>query len=284
METWMGAWSPQVFHFDSNWKELRTLLWTLERCYRRPDRLIYWGTTLFYFTDNQASYFVIQGGSSSSEELHKLVRKIKLLEVKLGCCLESIHVPGDLMVLVGPDDLSRGMWMSPECHTVTSILVSQRVLEAVPFSPQLGAWALSFLGLEGMPYHHMKSLDDWTFPNIHHCLSIWTPAPEVARQALRCFLDAWVKSPLLTSGIFMIPRVLQKDWAFISRHIHKAVVIYPSKLPVHLCYDSLIPLVLLYVPCYVRTLPPTDRMDELTDSTFYEHWHQQQAEHVRGLS
>jgi hypothetical protein len=283
METWMGAWAPQVFHFDSNWKELRTILWTLQRCYRRPDRLIYWGTTLFYFTDNQVSYFVIQGGSSSSPELHKLVREIKLLEVKLGCRLESIHVPGDLMILVGPDDLSRGMWMSPERHTVTSILASQRVLEAIPFSPQLVAWALNQLGLDGTPYHHMASLDDWIFANIHNGLSIWNPAPEVARQALRCFLDAWVEAPLTTSGLFMIPRVLQKEWAFISRHIHEALVIYPSALPSHSLYSSLIPLVLLYVPCYVRTLP-LERMDESTDRTVYEKWHSQQAEHVRGLS
>jgi hypothetical protein len=284
VETWMGAWSPQVFHFDSNWKELRTILWTLEqRCYRRPDRHIYWGTTLFYFTDNQVSYFVVQGGSSSSPELHKLVREIKILEVKLGCRLKALHVPGDLMILVGPDDLSRGMWMSPERHTVSSILASQRVLEAVPYTHSLGEWALQQAGLEGTPFLPMTSLDDWTFANIHHRLTIWTPAPEVARQALRCFLDAWVESPLHTAGLFMIPRVLQKDWGFISKHICETIVIYPRELPVHLRYDSLIALVLLYVPFYVRSLPIV-RMDELTDRTFYEHWHQEQAEHVRGLS
>jgi hypothetical protein len=67
METWMGAWTPQVFHFDSNWKELRTLLWTLERIARRDDHTRVRGTTLFYFTDNQVVYYVVQGGSSSSQ-------------------------------------------------------------------------------------------------------------------------------------------------------------------------------------------------------------------------
>jgi hypothetical protein len=31
LETWMGTWNPRVHHFSSNWKELRTLLWTMER-------------------------------------------------------------------------------------------------------------------------------------------------------------------------------------------------------------------------------------------------------------
>jgi hypothetical protein len=29
LETWMGTWNPRVHHFSSNWKELRTLLWTV---------------------------------------------------------------------------------------------------------------------------------------------------------------------------------------------------------------------------------------------------------------
>jgi hypothetical protein len=283
METWMGAWSPQVFHFDSNWKELRTLLWILQRCYRRKDRHIYRGTTLFYFTDNMVTYYVVQGGSSSSPELHKLVRAIKILEVQLGCRLEALHVPGDLMILVGPDDLSRGMWMSPERHTVSSLLASERVLSTVPYSSPLGDWALAQVGLTGTPVSHIQSLNDWTFSNIHNCLSIWHPAPEIARQALRFFLDAWVEAPLTTAGIFMIPCILERDWAFLSKHIHEMVVIYPSALPPPLRYDSLIPLVLLYVPCYVRSLP-ISRLDKLTNRTIYEHWHYQQAEYVRGLS
>jgi hypothetical protein len=125
METWMGAWSLQVFLFDSNWKELHTLLWTLECCYGHKDHSIYWSTTLFYFTDNMVSYYVVQGGNSSSPELHKLIREIKILKVKLGCRIEAIHVLGDLMIIVGSDDLSRGMWMSRECHTVSSLLASE---------------------------------------------------------------------------------------------------------------------------------------------------------------
>jgi hypothetical protein len=284
IETWMGAWAPQVFHFDSNWKELRTLLWTLQRCLRRPDRHIYRGTTLFYFTDNMVSYYVVQNGSSSSPELHKLTREIKACEVRLGCRIEAIHVPGDLMILVGPDDLSRGIWMSPERHTVSSVLASHRVLQAIPFCPALGDWALKQAGLpSNQPFRYISSLDEWTFDNVNGHVSIWTPAPELARQALRFFLDSWVEAPWTTAGLFMIPRILQRDWAFLSKHVRELVVIYPHDLPLPLRYASLIPLVLLYFPFYVRALP-VDRLDQLTDRTVYEQWHQQQAELVRGLS
>jgi hypothetical protein len=37
LEMWMGAWSPHVFHFSSNWKEARTLLKTLERAAEKPE-------------------------------------------------------------------------------------------------------------------------------------------------------------------------------------------------------------------------------------------------------
>jgi hypothetical protein len=230
------------------------------------------------------SYYVVQNGSSSSPELHKLIREIKAYEVKLGCRLEAIHVPGDLMILVGPDGLSRGIWMSPERHSVSSVLASHRVLQAIPYQPALATWALSQVGLPlHQQYRHIAGLDDWTFSNVYNQVSLWTPAPELARQALRFFLDSWVEAPWTTAGIFLIPRILQRDWAFLSKHVHEVVVLYPHELPTHLRYDSPIPLVLLYFPFYIRALP-LDRLDPPADSTFYEQWHQQQTELVRGLS
>ena len=37
IETWMGAWAPHVANYDSNWRELRTLLWTIERMCRKEE-------------------------------------------------------------------------------------------------------------------------------------------------------------------------------------------------------------------------------------------------------
>jgi hypothetical protein len=59
IDTWMGVWTPEVQHFDSNWRELRTLLYTLQQHERNQTHLR--GSTLFYFTNN-----LVQNGSSSS--------------------------------------------------------------------------------------------------------------------------------------------------------------------------------------------------------------------------
>jgi hypothetical protein len=61
MEAWKGTWRPRVLSFPSNWKELLTLVHTLER---ELD-----GEGFFYFTDTMVTYYIVSGGSSSSPEL-----------------------------------------------------------------------------------------------------------------------------------------------------------------------------------------------------------------------
>jgi hypothetical protein len=78
VETWMGAWHPRVLRHSSNWKELRTLLWTIERMGKKQVPVA--GTTVFYVTDNMPTYYIVQNGSSKSTELHRLIRDIKLWE------------------------------------------------------------------------------------------------------------------------------------------------------------------------------------------------------------
>jgi hypothetical protein len=54
---WMGQWTPCIFPRSSNWKELKTLLLTLQAArdlYPTDVR----GTTLFYFTDNSTTYWI----------------------------------------------------------------------------------------------------------------------------------------------------------------------------------------------------------------------------------
>jgi hypothetical protein len=61
------------------------------------------GATIFYFTDNMTTYYVVQNGSSKSRELHKLICALKTLEVLVGCRIEGIHVPEVLMIDEGSD-------------------------------------------------------------------------------------------------------------------------------------------------------------------------------------
>jgi hypothetical protein len=282
LDTWMGTWAPHVKHHDSNWKELRTLLWTLERVLNRKQSRVR-GGTLFYFTDNSSVYYIVKGGSSKSPELHKLARTIKILEIELGCRLEPVHVPGVLMIEEGTDSLSRGLWLAPARLTRSSLTESSMALGGVPFSRAMGHWALEAVGLAtNSSYFHHSTLGEWKFEEIYGKVSIWTPVPEVARQALVRFLDIWVEGPTSTSGIFIIPRILQKDWEYICKHVLTLGEIYPWMLPASCTYDSHIPLVLLYVPFYVRSLPDY-RVVESSPTTVHTKWHTEQADHLRGL-
>jgi hypothetical protein len=62
METWIGAWATHVHHFSSTWRELRTLVWSLER-HCQSNRKDLRGGTVFYFTDNVVACHVMQNGS-----------------------------------------------------------------------------------------------------------------------------------------------------------------------------------------------------------------------------
>jgi hypothetical protein len=282
MRIWMGTWSPHVKIYDSNWRELRTLLGTLERIQQEQSSYVR-GGTLFYFTDNSSVYFIVKGGSSRSPELHKLARRIKELEIELGCRLEPIHVPGLLMIDEGTDGLSRGMWLAPTRLTRSSIMESSLALGSTPMTPELGKWALEKVGLSGLTeYSCQDTLSNWDFEEIHGQLSVWSPVPEVARQAIVRFLDIWVEGPTHTSGIFLVPRVLQKDWGYICKHVIVVGEYYPWTLPDSCSYNSHIPFVLLYVPRYVRSLPLYSVVKPSLTPT-HSAWHKEQAEYLRGL-
>jgi hypothetical protein len=281
LETWMGTWNPRVHHFTSNWKELRTLLWTVERLVANDRELQ--GVTLFYFTDNMTTYYIVQNGSSKSIELHKLIRKIKLYEVLLGCRIEVIHVPGTLMIEEGTDGLSRGLWLSPHRIHRSSLAEAATALGPVPYTQALGHWVLEFVGLNRFsPFTFHTTTSPWEFAAIYGQLSFWFPAPEIARMALVTFLDIWVEAPLITSGIFIIPRIMQRDWGHISKHVVEVGTIYPSLLPPGTAYESLIPFVVLYVPPHSQILPAL-RLDKPAPIGYHEKWHVRQAEEVRGL-
>jgi hypothetical protein len=108
---WKGKWSPAVFLFSSNWKELSTLKLSLIQI-QDEDPTAVQSTTVFYFTDNSTTYWIALSESSTSPGLHKLIEAIRLLELELQCTLQGIHVPGIIMIDQGTDGLSCGIWMS----------------------------------------------------------------------------------------------------------------------------------------------------------------------------
>jgi len=134
---WMGVWSPHLFSFSSNWKELRTMCQMMEDIVEHTPDVVR-GMTLFYFTDNSTVYCAVNKGASAATELQKLIVRIKLAELRLGCLLESIYVPGVVMILEGTDGLSRGVWVSPLRQAADRVLMCSTQPLTVP------RWSLGF--------------------------------------------------------------------------------------------------------------------------------------------
>jgi hypothetical protein len=143
MEAWMGTWRPNVHSFSSNWKELWTLVHTLEREDGGSGRLH--KSTLFYFTDNLVTYYIVSGGSSGSPELQKLICRLKYLEMTLEICLEVVHVPGTHMIDQRTDGLSRGVRLGTGRFKRSPAAEVQRIFEGVPLTTATTAWAQSLI-------------------------------------------------------------------------------------------------------------------------------------------
>jgi hypothetical protein len=174
-DMWMGVWSPRLYRFTSNWKEMRTLLATLERAkaQRRQDIS---GVTFFYFTDNTTTYFAVTSGSSTAPSLHDMVEKIKQLELELDIILEVVHVPGTTIITEGTDGLSRGIWISSLHNKPRRRELLAEIFAPVPFTPDLGKWVMNEVGFPPR------------FDNILDTLTIWAPPREVASQLIYALL------------------------------------------------------------------------------------------------
>jgi hypothetical protein len=282
MEAWMGTWRPHVHSFSSNWKELRTLVHTLERELGGQGRLHQ--ATLFYFTDNVVTYYIVSGGSSGSPELQKLLRRLKYLEMTLSIRLEVVHIPGTHMIDQGTDGLSRGLRLGGGCFARSPQAEVQRIFEGVPVTARTVAWARAQAApVQRHSYIHlMDSRQSWEFRQVSGRATLWFPAPEWAHQLMDSIVSAWTEHPWNTEAFFVVPRVFQRDWGRVSKHILDLGTFASATVP---DYGGLtdIPCVVLHLPCYVRCLPPLRRMVSSPRPAGYA-WHQEQAEHVRGLS
>lgn len=279
LQMWMGQWSPHVFSYSSNWKELNTLNLTLTQLEQHPKAVR--ETTVFYFTDNIVTYFICSAGSSTNPVLHQLVESILLRALRLQCDLQVIHVPGKLLIQQGTDGLSRGVWMSYHNWDRTPENITNGIFSAV--QPTTAQWN-GLLHLAGAP----QSTPIWPShqpPQPDQILHRWTafhPSPETARQAIIFFIETWVESPYDTGGVFIIPRVLTASWHFISKHVQEIAVLapedvyHPTGLP--------IPSVLLVVSPFRASLSDsTTTMDRHRGSAQIRRLHKELATQVRAL-
>jgi hypothetical protein len=283
VESWMGTWSGPR-EDTSNWRELRTLVEVLRREPVHSSR--YQGKRLFYFTDNMVTYDVVRRGSSRNPALHGLVRDLKRLELQHGCQVWVIHVPGDTMILQGTDGLSRGIWRSALNQDRTFDM--RNMFKAYPVSSLLFNWAIGLTGSDRVKQHEWTfygDASDWSPTKVINRHGFWTVRPSFCRQAMMAAARVWVETPMATSHIFIVPRIMQRSFGrvhkniqFLGQHDPKTI----PGIPTHLC---LVPVLLFYLEPYSRSLasPGSKRVD-LPATPRMPTWVASQIAHVRGLS
>ena len=279
MRLWMGQWSPAVYHHSSNWKELQTLLLTLQQLAQDNPPSV-GGSTVFHFTDNSVTYCVTSAGSSRSPELHKLVEQIQDLTLQLDCHLEVVHVPGVVMITQGTDGLSRGIWLS-QLHPH----VSQRDITRAVFDPLVPDWNLAVHYATLLGADSDMRLHEWTCPwgkGLFDHLSVWFPPPELCRQCLIGILEAWVERPRTTSALIFVPRTLSRCWLGLSRHLQLVDTFSPSDVTLVSPPLLPIPILVLYLAPHTPVLPARRRMDSAPKPAGFR-WHDREATRMRGL-
>jgi len=206
LTTWMGQWTPVVYGFSSNWKELKTLHVTMIHL-SNGDRALLVGTVVFYFTDNSTTYWIMTSGSSRSAALQELIEAIKLLELELQIHLVVIHVPGLVIILEGTDGLSRGIWFSSLHRELKHSEITGAVFAPMTFDSLIVNQIVQAFGLPP-DWVHFPWDGSWNAAALFDNFSVWFPPPELARQAIIFTLETWVEKPLTTSALFFIPRTL----------------------------------------------------------------------------
>lgn len=283
--TWMGQWSERTIRATSNWKEMCTLALTLEGLVASGATHLR-GATVFYFTDNLVTYFIVTHGSSSTPALQELVHRIKLAELELGCLLEVVHVPGVVMIIQGTDGLSRGVWVSPLQLNVSPTGPMPDLFAPVPYEPTLLPWALreACLPLDTPIVYRDWRTTPWTSDHVLSRCTFWTPPPEIARQLLCRLITLWTESPADTRFFILVPRLLQRQWGHLSPYVRETQSSYlRSSLPLISPPTLPIPVVLLVMDSHVRALPEPDSRLDPPPLPAHARWHRERAEFLRGL-
>lgn len=279
MDLWMGTWAPTVHRFTSNWRELRTLVASVERI---PPASIF-RHTILYLTDNLVTYHAVRKGTSASPNLRLLIQRLKQYEMEHHCRVEVIHVPGTTMIRQGTDGLSRGLWVTP-LHD-TSVNYTAALFRPAPLSTALICWALQEL-VSYQPSYPSLLLHDfssWSGSSLLHQHCLWSLSPTFARQGFLAAVFAWIETSTTASHIFIVPRVMQRDFGRVNKHI--VFIGQFHTVPVPTDFDPLVPFLLFYLPPFSRVLPQTNITDGMDSPTLTSrpHWVDAQMAELRGL-
>jgi len=290
VEAWMGTWtSNRAKHQSSNWRELRTLVEFLQREAKREDQRFH-SRQIFYFTDNTVTYDVCRRGRSGATELHKLVTELKLLEVMLNCQVTVVHIPGTEIIAQGSDGLSRGLW-SHKRHIHPDWSLGE-LLKPVTLQEDPLTWLLEQARISGSHPEEVKDLpsssDNWSYQtdgtpwegaSLVNRHLIWLVSPSLARQAMTASTLSWSESPFTSSSFFVIPRIFQRDFGRVDKHIEFLGQYDPNHTP----FKHPLPILLFFLPHYKRRISDLDRRVEPSTNVREPGWISRELEHLCGL-
>ena len=289
-ETWMGTWiSSRAKSQSSNWRELRTLVEFFHReVERKSTRFCH--RRVFYFTDNSVTYDTCRTGKSGSPSLHKLITELKSLEMQLRCLLTVVHLPGDQIIAQGSDGLSRGLWMPAGHESPTWSLSS--LFEPVSGSKESLPWLLGLAATASthpeevhmLPHkarHWQVIRDDssWRAHSLINRYCIWFVSPSLARQAMTAAIQAWCESPLTSSHFFVIPRVLQRDYGRVNKHVDYLGQFDSPDAPL----SHPLPIVVFFLPLCRRRFADLNRGLDSSPNPREPGWVSRQLKHLCGL-
>lgn len=243
-----GRWGSDADGKSSNFRELCNLVNTLEQMAEGGELT---GVELFLFTDNSTAEAAFHRGSSRSELLYELVKKVKVIEMLFLTRIHIIHVAGKRMIQQGTDGLSRG------CLT-DGVMIGREMASFVPLhrhalerSKDLLSWLQEAVGTEGDSVLEPLHAEDWYekghdiaggttncdgvwTPSYRYGNFVWSPPPCVGEQCMEELRKARHKRQRSTH-VFLCPRIMSYAW---QRHLFRSADVVFQLPPGHPAWST----------------------------------------------
>ena len=164
-------------------------------------------TEVWLFTNNTTAETAYFRGFSKSRQLHGLVLRLRLLEMRLGIIIRAIDVSGKRMIQVGVDGVSRGDLNAGVLAGANMPSFVPLHLSAVDRSEELLSWLLSWTGNNTV----VLGKSDWPRPHSNCGTYVWAAAPAAAGAALEWLGESIHKRPT-SVHVVVIPRLFTLTW------------------------------------------------------------------------
>jgi hypothetical protein len=108
------------------------------------------------------------------------------------------------------------------------------------------------------PFTHWNVETDlflWPSKSLLHQATLWMFSPFVAQRAIRCALMSWVESPLDSDNVFLVPRVLQRNYGQVNKNVNLLGQFHPLS-PACGPQPCAVSFLIFHLPRFRRQLDP----------------------------